>query len=359
MSKCVNGCDFKDRYGAENVTFKKFDFEIKSFDDNSKIIKGIASTNSEDRGGDIVTEEAMLKNLQRYREEGIDTVPMKLQHDRKMQIGGFPVEKMKIEKGKWNIEGEVITESDFAKQAYGLIKKGYLSSFSIGFYMLERTYKDDVRIIEDMFVFEISVVDIPMNGEATINEKAIVPYKNLPLAEQTVKWNSTEAINRVKAFTNSTEKPSSSYKNAFLWYDKENSENFGSYKLPIADVVDNELRAIPRAIFAAAGAMRGARGGVDIPENERQGIINNLIKYYDKMGLENPFNKKEINMTKEIVNELKDLSEVENLLRDAGFSKDGATALVAKAKSFNQKEEVSEEMKSIIEEMKIITSEFK
>ena len=72
----------------------------------------------------------------------------------------------------------------------------------------------------------------------------------------------------------------------------KNSDEFGGYKLPIADVIDGELRAVPRAIFAAAGALRGARGGVDIPDSDRDSIIRNLERYYDKMGMDSPFTQK-------------------------------------------------------------------
>ena len=68
---------------------------------------------------------------------------------------------------------------------------------------------------------------------------------------------------------------------------------FGSYKLPIADVIDGRLRAVPKAVFAAAGAMRGARGGVDIPDADRKGVIRHLEKYYAKMDLESPFDVEE------------------------------------------------------------------
>ncbi|PZN25900.1 MAG: hypothetical protein DIU71_19115, partial [Proteobacteria bacterium] len=44
------------------------------------------------------------------------------------------------------------------------------------------------------------------------------------------------------------------------------------------------LRAVPRAIFAAAAAVQGARGGVDIPADEMPAVRRHLARYYRKMG---------------------------------------------------------------------------
>jgi hypothetical protein len=74
-----------------------------------------------------------------------------------------------------------------------------------------------------------------------------------------------------------------------LWYDSDKPELFGSYKLPIATISDGRLVAVPRAIFAAAAAVRGARGGVDVPTSDLSGIRRHINRYYSKMGLESPF----------------------------------------------------------------------
>jgi HK97 family phage prohead protease len=106
----------------------------------------------------------------------------------------------------------------------------------------------------------------------------------LPILEDRDKaWDSDSAIARVRTFTNSKDKPSAQYKKAFLYYDEEEQEDFGDYKLPIADVVDGKLVAIPRAIFSAAGAMSGSRGGVDIEDDDREKVTNVINKYYTRM----------------------------------------------------------------------------
>jgi HK97 family phage prohead protease len=106
----------------------------------------------------------------------------------------------------------------------------------------------------------------------------------LPILEDRDRaWDSDSAIARVRTFTNSKDQPSAQYKKAFLYYDEEEQEDFGDYKLPIADVVDGKLVAIPRAIFSAAGAMSGSRGGVDIEDDDREKVTNVINKYYTRM----------------------------------------------------------------------------
>lgn len=70
----------------------------------------------------------------------------------------------------------------------------------------------------------------------------------------------------MREWADAQEEPDEKYREAHVWYDKENKQNFGAYKLLIADVVDGRLTAVPRGVMAAAAVMQGSRGGVDLPE---------------------------------------------------------------------------------------------
>lgn len=96
-------------------------------------------------------------------------------------------------------------------------------------------------------------------------------------------WDSTAAVRRWREKSGSTDEPSSEYKNGFFWYDTENPENFGSYKLPFVDVVGGQVKAIRRGVFAANGAMKGARGGVQIPQADRPKVQAHIDKYLNKI----------------------------------------------------------------------------
>lgn len=66
------------------------------------------------------------------------------------------------------------------------------------------------------------------------------------------------------------------YRRRFLAYDRANPQRFGSYKLPVVDVVDGEPRLIRRALIAAKAALAGARGGVDLPEAVKERLARRI-----------------------------------------------------------------------------------
>jgi hypothetical protein len=112
---------------------------------------------------------------------------------------------------------------------------------------------------------------------------AVTPYQDFELADEDREWDSSAAEQRVRKWAGAEEEPNQKYRNAYVWYDADNRDNFTAYKLPIADVVNGQLRAVPRAVMAAAAVMQGARGGADIPTKEHDRIRSHLAKYYKKM----------------------------------------------------------------------------
>jgi hypothetical protein len=95
----------------------------------------------------------------------------------------------------------------------------------------------------------------------------------------------------VRRWAGVDDKPNAKYRDAHVWYDAEKKDQFGSYKLLIADVIDDELKAVPRAIMAAGAIMQGGRGGIDLPEKDIPRVKSHLAKYYKKMGDEPPWER--------------------------------------------------------------------
>ena len=87
---------------------------------------------------------------------------------------------------------------------------------------------------------------------------AVVKYQDLPLAGKDRRWDGNAAEKRVRAWAGAEDKPNERYRKAFLWYDKEAPENFGSYKFPIADVIRGQLKAVPRGIIGHSGGLPGS-----------------------------------------------------------------------------------------------------
>jgi hypothetical protein len=120
---------------------------------------------------------------------------------------------------------------------------------------------------------------------------SVTPFKDLPLADQARRWDGGAAEKRVRKWAKATEEPNAKYRSAHLWFDSAAQEKYTSYKLLYADVIDGELRAVPRAISAAAGVLDGARGGVDIPRADVKKAKSHLAKYFAKMGTEPPWDR--------------------------------------------------------------------
>ena len=88
---------------------------------------------------------------------------------------------------------------------------------------------------------------------------AVTTFHDLPLANRDRRWDGGAAEKRVRMWAGAQDEPNEKYRDAHLWYDAENRDNFTAYKLLFADVLDGKLTAIPRGIMAAGNIMDGAR----------------------------------------------------------------------------------------------------
>jgi signal peptide peptidase SppA len=78
------------------------------------------------------------------------------------------------------------------------------------------------------------------------------------------------------------------YRRGFGWYDAENAENFGSYKLPHHDIEGAKFVVVWGGVRAAMSALLGSRGGADIPAGDRKAVYNHLAKHYKEFDKEPP-----------------------------------------------------------------------
>jgi hypothetical protein len=116
-------------------------------------------------------------------------------------------------------------------------------------------------------------------------------FQDLSLADRDREWDGDAAEKRVRKWAGAEDAPNAKYRDAHVWYDDENPENFGSYKLLYADVVDGRLKAVPRGVMAAGNVMQGSRGGVDLPKEDIPRVKGHLAKYYKKMGEKAPWDR--------------------------------------------------------------------
>lgn len=160
-----------------------------------------------------------------------------------------------------------------------------------------------VNIIRNLRLREVSAVDNPANPKAVVQlikradsdepdvSKRVVGAMNLPLAPRDRPWDADAAVQRVRRWASkdgSGNKETidwNKYSQAFFWRGDpgEGGPDFSDFKLPFADVINGQLHAIPRGIFAVAAVLQGARGGVDIPEADQQAIRRKVSQYYARM----------------------------------------------------------------------------
>jgi hypothetical protein len=118
---------------------------------------------------------------------------------------------------------------------------------------------------------------------------AVTSFQDFDLADADREWDGDAADKRVRKWANAADEPNQKYRDAHVWYDAEKKENFTAYKLLIADVINGEIRAVPRGFMAAAAVMQGSRGGVDLPAKDVDRVKSHLAKYYDKLGESAPW----------------------------------------------------------------------
>jgi HK97 family phage prohead protease len=151
--------------------------EIKSVNDGDRVIRGVATTPTPDRMGDIVDPLGVtFKN----------PLPLLWQHRSDQPIGTVKFDKptkdgITFEATIASID-EPGTLQDRLNEAWQSIKTGLVRAVSIGFRALEYSFMDEggIRFIASE-VLELSAVTIPANADATINQIRSIDTETLAL----------------------------------------------------------------------------------------------------------------------------------------------------------------------------------
>jgi len=313
-------------------------FEIKEVAEDGTF-SGYGSTfGNVDLGRDVMEKGAFTKAL---RKKSLKDIKMLWQHDPRKPIGVWE-EMMEDDKGLV-VRGRLIREVRQAEEAYALMKAGAISAMSIGFSIPAGGYEIDekkrVRVIKEADLWEVSVVTFPMNPRAKIRGvKSVIPFhEDFEVADRGRMWDADMAKMHLLQYAGGASSLDDmdwdEYKEAFLWYDDSSPKSLDSYKLQIADVIGGELTIVPKAVFAAAGALLGNTSG--IPDNALSRITSNVERYYSKMDMESPFvvggNGAAVkNFNVALLSAASDAKEYEQTLREVGFSNSEAKAITAK-----------------------------
>jgi HK97 family phage prohead protease len=142
--------------------------EIKAVDDATRVIRGIATTPSVDRVGDIIDPMGV---------KFTNPMPFLWQHDHESPVGectfSNPTAKGIEFEARFVDPATVdsVTLKDRLQLAWDSVKTGLVKAVSIGFRPIEYAFMDagGIRYVE-CEVFELSGVTIPANADALITE---------------------------------------------------------------------------------------------------------------------------------------------------------------------------------------------
>ena len=341
-------------------------FEIKQFDEEQRSFWAVASTATPDRFGDVIKQDGWI--LDQFKKNPV--IPWG--HD----YSKPPVaraEEIYVQDGKlvFLVKFPEPGTYDLADTVFELYKQGFLRAFSVGFMPLEYEFNENGGLTySKQELLEISAVTVPANPEALmLAYKSIlnktVPPKHTPAIDSESSWDANKAIKQLREWASkdgSGDKDTidwNKYAKGFGWYDGENKENFGSYKLPHHYVKDGQLITVWSGVKAAMAALLGARGGVDIPENEMEKVYNHLAGHYKQFDKEPP-ELRTIKFLSNVLSEVysgiaklqDDVKHLDILSQKIAKNQDAIAALVAKVENLSMKISKEETKKTIKNEIR-------
>jgi HK97 family phage prohead protease len=294
---------------------KDLDFDIRQVGAPSdRTLEFIGSTADVDRYGDVIEMDGW--DLKNYKKNPV----FLWAHDYKQPPIGKAVKVGKTDKGLlFQIKFAGPDEYAFAETIYKLYLGGYLRATSVGFQDLERepiTDKDGEQTgwrYKRQELYELSAVPVPANPQALImavqkgvvnpqeveeimgvpyeadliqeaemeaqeeQVKGVIPFKEYPTEPEDALWDGPAEVEAAEV---------QDLKAMCAWFDSENQDVKGSYKLPHHRA--KGYRVVWRGVSAAMAALLGSRGGVNIPEADKKGVYNHLAKHYAQFEKEPP-----------------------------------------------------------------------
>lgn len=107
--------------------------------------------------------------------------------------------------------------------------------------------------------------------------KGVIPFRDYGKVDEDTEWDAGEEVKEADV---------SILEKICAWYEGE-GKNKGDYKLPHHKASGNNP-AVWQGVSAAMGALLGARGGVQIPAGDKEGVYNHLKKHYVQFEKEPP-----------------------------------------------------------------------
>lgn len=119
---------------------------------------------NEDLGGDIVAPGAFKRTLAQHRKAG--ALPQMFWMHDPSRVPGKWLEMREDDDGL-HVRG-VLADTPLGNEVHTLLRMDAVRGLSIGYRMIDQDWRDDVRIIKEAELWEVSVVSLPMNPLAQV-----------------------------------------------------------------------------------------------------------------------------------------------------------------------------------------------
>lgn len=141
-------------------------FELKKLDEGG-VFEGYASVfGVKDSDGDVIVRGAFKNSLAKMADGG-KRPKMLWQHNPSIIIGKW-TDMFEDERGLY-VRGTLFTDIEKGAEAYALMKHGELDGMSVGFNIDNAYTEDRSRVIDDLDLWEISIVTWGANPEALVS----------------------------------------------------------------------------------------------------------------------------------------------------------------------------------------------
>jgi uncharacterized protein len=142
------------------VEHHSFSLKVKSVDDSGRFTGVGAVYGNIDLGGDRIMPGAFTKTLAAGKQ-----IPLLWQHNPSDPIGSV---KCTDSSQGLMVEGQLLLSDPTAQKAYQFLKAGIIKGLSIGYDTKKADFVGDVRELQELKLWELSVVTFPMNPSAEV-----------------------------------------------------------------------------------------------------------------------------------------------------------------------------------------------
>lgn len=291
------------------MTVKADDMDMDAY-----TFTAIASDDTLDRMREVIAQDGW--NLKDYRK-----APVVLwSHMYSLPAIGQSLSEEIVEGKSLKVRGRLaVGEYDLAALVWRLVVARVIRGVSVGFIVDEweeesEDYPDAELIFTKQTLLEYSLCNVGCNPNALIEmagcmtefadhakllfqgmedlkKKAVPAYKAGQALPEDTAWDAGAAKDALSAWAGGPDKDKinwSKYASGFGWFDAADKENFGAYKLPHHTVQEGTFCTVWKGVAAAMAALLGARGGVDLPDDERKPVYTHLAKHYAQFDKEPP-----------------------------------------------------------------------